>query len=486
MGLGRKLRKEGDVRHLLHDSLRRLLTWWDVARVAIDILPDVALLEIFDIYTSGEWPDEWHTLVHVCRKWRSIVYGSPRRLDLQLYCTARTPVRETLDVWPLLPIEIYEEDFERWGTKNIVAALERNDRICAINLTFPSSDFEELLEAMQQPFPALEYLNLGHQPGDGPVPVVPASFLDGSAPVLKVLILYRIPFPGLPKLLLSATHLVRLELFNIPHSGYISPEAIVTCLSVLTSLESLVIEFESPQSRPDRRSRHPPPRTRTVLPVLTWLEFRGVSEYSEDLVARLDAPLLRRLNIALFHQLIFDTPQLTQFISRTPKFKACDEARVDLFDQLVSIRLSSQASDGALDLQILCRQSDWQLSSLAQVCSSSFPQALIPMVEHLYIQSGFGYSLWQDDMENSQWLELFHSFTGVKDLYISFEFAPRIVPALQELGERVTEVLPALQTVFLEEPLPSGPAQEIIAQFVAARQLAGHPIAVSLWEVEKR
>jgi hypothetical protein len=26
----------------------------------------------------------WHTLVHVCRKWRTVVLGSPRRLDLRL------------------------------------------------------------------------------------------------------------------------------------------------------------------------------------------------------------------------------------------------------------------------------------------------------------------------------------------------------------------------------------------------------------------
>jgi hypothetical protein len=45
-----------------------------------------------------------------------------------------------------------------------------------------------------------------------------------------------IPFPGLPKLLLSATHLVQLVLTNIPHSGYFSPEAIVAPLSLCPAL----------------------------------------------------------------------------------------------------------------------------------------------------------------------------------------------------------------------------------------------------------
>jgi hypothetical protein len=50
-------------------------------------------------------------------------------------------------------------------------------------------------------------------------------------------------------------------------------------------------------------------------------------------------------------------------------------------------------------------------------------------------------------------------------------------------GESETEVLlPALQTLFFEEPLPSGPNQKVIEQFTSARQLTGHPIAVSPWE----
>jgi hypothetical protein len=290
-----------------------------------------------------------------------------------------------------------------------------------------------------------------------------------------------IPFPGLTNFLLSATHLVDLCLEGIPDSGYISPEAMVTGLSVLTSLEKLSIKFKSPRSRPDPNSRRPPPLTRTFLPVLTRLWFKGVSEYLEDLVARIDAPLLHNLDITFFHQLTFNTPQLTQFIGRTPKFKT-HEARVVFSDLDVLVDLP-QASEGALDLRVRCRQSDWQLSSLAQVCSSSFPLVNVPAVEGLYIfEVGFCHWHWQDDIENSQWLEVLHPFTAVKDLYISQIFTPRVVPALLELvGETVTEVLPALQTVFFEEPLPLG-FQEEIGKFVAARQLAGHPIAVSRWD----
>ena len=85
---------------------------------------------------------------------------------------------------------------------------------------------------------------------------------------------------------------------------------------------------------------------------------------------------------------------------------------------------------------------------------------------------------WQDDIESSQWLELLYPFTGVKCFHIPGDFAPRIAPVLRELvEERVTELLfPALETLFLKEAHPSA-----IEHFVAARQLAGHPVSVSRW-----
>jgi len=447
--------------------------------MTIDILPDVALLKIFDFYVYEEQIQAWHSLVHVCRKWRNVVFGSPRRLNLRLHCTARTPVRETLDVWPLLPIVVWGYGNEMWDMDNIIAVLEHNGRICRLDLiNIQSSQFEKVLE---EPFPALTRLQL--RPRDETAPVDPALFLGGSAPHLRTLILDCVPFRGLPKLLSSVTQLVRLDLWKIPYSGYITPEAMAKCLSVLTKLKCLRIGFGSPRCRPDWNIRRPPPLTRTLLPVLTELRLFGVSEYLEDLVARIDAPLLNELAINFFHQLIFDTPQVTRFIRRTPKFKALDEARVFFYDGNVWVTLV-QTFNKVLELGISCNQSDWQLSSLAQVCGSSFPHAFIPAVEHLYILDGTSSRpRWQDDIENSQWMELLRPFTAVKDLYISSEFAPRIVPALQELvGERVTEVLPALQTLYLEEPIPSGPVQEIVGQFVAARQLSNYPVVVSRWE----
>src|SRR6266403_5855809 len=235
---------------------------------------------------------------------------------------------------------------------------------------------------MQEPYPALRPLDLNAiNEADEVSPIDPDSFLGGSAPDLRHLSLRGIPFPGLPKLLSSATHLCTLRLRRIPHPGYISPEAMATCLSALTRLETISLEFQSPRSCPGRGRIHPPPPTRSVLPALTEFNFKGVSEYLDDLVAWIDAPLLERLQMWLSPQLIFRTPQLAQFIGRTPNFMARDEAHVTFYN--FQAKLILPQTNGDLELRISCKQSDWQLSMLAQACSSSLH--LISSLEHLYI-----------------------------------------------------------------------------------------------------
>ena len=105
------------------------------------------------------------------------------------------------------------------------------------------------------------------------------------------------------------------------------------------------------------------------------------------------------------------------------------------------------------------------------------------MLEDLYITEGlFWESDWQSNIDNALWLELLHPFIAVKKLYLSQEFARRIVPALKDLvGGRMTEVLPTLQNIFVEELGTSGPIPEDIQQFITTRQ-TGQPIAVSHWE----
>ena len=456
------------------------------------MLPNDVLLAIFDFCvneSSYSFPfpkkeiEAWLPLVHVCRQWRNVVFGSPRRLRLRLVCAtkAQTPVRESLNFWPPFPLIIQGSADRPEEFDNITAALERNDRVCEIALVdVSSSNLANLSAAMQKPFPELTFLSLS----SSEVATAISDSLFESAPRLQILWLSGIPFPGLPKLLSFATHIVNVQLFDIPYLGYFSPEAIITALSTLTSLNSFRLEFRSPRSRPNWASRRPPPPSRSILPFLTTLRFKGVSEYLEDLVTRIDAPRLHSLDITLFNQIEFDAPKTIQFIRRTRALTSLEEARLVFKADIADIRLSSQTSGSGIGIsvRILCRELDWQVSSLEQVCTSCLPP--LSTLEDLYIYENTNSPPdWKGSIENTLWLELLSPFTTVKNLYLSENFALRIAPVMQELvGDRTTEAFPTLENIFLEGLQPSGPLQEGIAKFVAARQLSDHPITVYFWK----
>ena len=158
-----------------------------------------------DIPHSERRVKAWQSLVHVCQRWRSLVFESRRRLNLQLYCTPETPARDKLDIWPALPLIV--SGGLSTGTDNIIAALGQTNRVCQVTLwVYADWQLERVLAAMQVPFPELVDLWLELH-SNREVPVIPDSFLGGSAPRLRSFALDRIPFPGLPKLLSSATHL---------------------------------------------------------------------------------------------------------------------------------------------------------------------------------------------------------------------------------------------------------------------------------------
>jgi hypothetical protein len=227
--------------------------------------------------------------------------------------------------------------------------------------------------------------------------VLPDSFLGGSAPRLQILHFNGISFSATPKLLSSANNdLVELRLLDIPHSGYISPEAMVTGLSALTRLERLSIGFRSPRSRPGQPS--PPRSIRAVLPTLNQFVFRGVSEYLEHLTSRIDAPLLCNLEIAFFNQLLFNTPRLYSFISRAEKLRSQSQARMTFYADIVKLSCTTAGGPG-FEFLILSKASDWQLSSLTEVCG--YPFLSFFNLERLEIcECPYSRPAWHEDVEN--------------------------------------------------------------------------------------
>ncbi len=156
------------------------------------------------------------------------------------------------------------------------------------------------------------------------------------------------------------------------------------------------------------------------------ISFKGVSEYLEDLLARIDAPRLYRLWITFFNAINFDTPQLIQFTGRTLTLKPLNEVHVAFNSSSALFRLQSQASNlEVVQVDISCREANWQVSALAQICTS-FSHHL-SAAESLYIYENLdsGPKLdWKDGIENTEWLEFLFPFAAVKNLYFGHVSRP--------------------------------------------------------------
>jgi hypothetical protein len=269
----------------------------EISTPTMATLPGNVLLDIFDFYRNDfdhtlrpVW--KWHLLVHVCRRWRQIIFESPRRLDLNIHCTCKTPVRKSLGIWPAFPIAVdCRLSFEAGpgDEDNTLAALEQPDRVRYLKFDLKNLALEEFkfVAATQKPFPALTHLIILSKPNLNIV-TLPAEFLGSFAPRLQIVFLRNIVFPTLPTLLASASDLIELQLRRIRRASYISPMAMALCLVQLPRLKTLVIRFQYSISSTGQTQT--PLITRIVLPALTNFEFTGASEYLEDLVPLIDAP----------------------------------------------------------------------------------------------------------------------------------------------------------------------------------------------------
>jgi hypothetical protein len=451
--------------------------------VSINALPDEVLLEIFTFTRVAAlapplqpWPDlwlgTWRALVHVCRRWRNVMFSSPLRLNLRIYCTEKPYVRETLDVWPsFLPIDAVSYNLG----DSMVAALEHRDRICELCIRITWPQYENLKTTMQEPFPSMTSLKFWYdfrEPplDDGSLPVLPVAFLGGSAPRLRSLTLMGVPFPTLPQFLLSCNDLSELSLHDITDPGYISPEAMVTGLSALTRLKELYIEFdESVVSRSNRMTRCLPPVTRAILPALMIFDFKGTDEYLEDFLARIDAPQLKTFEISFFYQ---DTYDIRQVVHHSRTFGSFNRAEMIFTSNSISIKLCQpEGTDPIKTFELFisdeAEESSWQVSSLAQICSQ-FLSLLSGVTEMEILSDPYGSG--EDDFpvldDPIEWLELLRPFTDVQTLFISGDSQSDVVSSLQVLTmESVMEMLPALQNLYCSYDPRDDYEEELIELF---------------------
>jgi hypothetical protein len=425
------------------------------------------------------------------------ITNSPSLLKLQLLCASKMPVKKLLDICPKIPL-IIENDSKRSSEAkiaNLIAALEHRDRVQEIAIRDPLTRdglWERIAMVMQEPFPELSALCLQSLSG---VLTLPNTFLNRSAPCLQDLTLSEISFPSLPQLLLSTRDLTSLHLFNIPNSGYIPPETMATCLSVLPKLKFLTIRFRSPTYLPKRGNRPVPPQTRSVLPALTELDFQGINEYLEVLVAQIDAPLLRfdRFKIVFSERVHFDLPQTIRFFDQLDSFGtssltlrfngwpfSLDSSREAVFfpSHIVPCEFIMMGNWLCDTIDDLSYGLGLQVSSMAQICNQipSFRSS----VESLVIRWDGYSSLQEIKIYHTAWLELFRSFPSVQSLQIPAMLEQSIADALVgPTGEFATYLLPSLHSLSIVGRVSDKFASKGIQSYITARQNCGRPVTVS-------
>ncbi|KAH9958566.1 hypothetical protein BC827DRAFT_554469 [Russula dissimulans] len=409
----------------------------------------------------GLW---WYKLAHVCRRWRYLILASSSYLGLCLVCTHGTPVADMLAHSPPLPliIDYVDEDCRVTAEddKGILLALQHRDRVRRIRLRRPVPILQELVTAIDEEFPMLEYLYIKPQTKLDTSMTLPKTL---QAPHLNRLILHNFAFPIGSPLLTTAAALVTLSLSSIP-SNVLSLSVLLQRLSLLPQLESLKIGFHSPIPNRDVESQrlNVPITTHITLPNLRWFVFKGSAAYLEALLSRIAVPLLEKLQIVFFNQLVFSIPRLLQFTREAEGLKP-RSARINFSPQGVFMGMYPSERTGAdafkFHMSVICKHLDWQLGCAAQIFNAL--STVFPMVEDLSLECE-GHRITPElyqDADRTVLRELLVSFGGLRTLRMNDGFVPLLTRSRQvDNGDSHIELVPELRelpyTVFKD---PGGP-----------------------------
>ena len=397
------------------------------------------------------------------------------------------PFREIMGIWPTIPITILS--WYLGPEDEVIAALEHPDRVSRISLFVNESQLGETAALMQKPFPVLTHLSIASQYKT--VPALPDGFLGGSAPSLQQLDLSGILYPALPVLLLSASNLVNLRLCNIPRTGYISPEAMVSYVAASPRLKTLYIEFGPRASFPDLIIS--PSITRAVLPALCDLSFFAGRKYIENFVSRIDTPQLN--SILVYYQrgdinINFDVSQLSKFINRSESLKQslsqhC-KITVDQVQGFVTLcvsHITSERQNLKPGISVcLGKRVEERILCLANILGSMSP--ILSDIVHCTIDSVWfmsGFEWVRDDLD---WLRLLRQLLSLQTLFVSDNMARLIARALANIDVGTTsETLPALQLLCIEKQEGYRHTSSI-HDFLAVRRDSGHPVTFVETKVE--
>ena len=428
----------------------------------------------------GRW---WYKLIHVCRRWRYLVFASASHLGLCLVCTHGAPVADMLAHSPPLPLtidyghrarEITAEDEE-----GIILALQHRDRVRHISLLIPIPNLQKVLPTMDDEFPMLDFLFIGRLINHNMGFVLPKTF---QAPHLRHLILVNFAIPIRSPLLTPAVGLVTLSLGLIHPSAYFPPNDLLQRLSLMPQLEVLRIGFLSPvpNREVEMQLLDTPTTTHITLPNLRSFSFRGVSEYLEALLPRMTTPLLVKLHIIFFNQLTFSFTHLLQFISTRENLRF-RSAGFRFTPQALTMRVyrNSPARTCALRVDVPCTHLDWQVASAAKIYDAL--RTAFSAVNRITLSSESGFTRLEDrgnGADRTHWRELLRSFGNVKTLHLANN--DLVVPVSHCLrpddGESPMELLPGLNELAYSARIY---ARGEFTSFIDSREKAGQPVTLT-------
>jgi hypothetical protein len=473
---------------------------------SIHILNDDSLLNVFYLYRpflldedeDGEdrfnggkrqWSEEcwwYYKLVHVCQRWRNIIFRSASYLGLSLVCTKGTPVTDMLAHSPSFPLVIdYVEKYRCLAAEDeerAILALKQRNRIRRIRLFMPITNLQKFIDAIEEEYPILEYLIVWSLITDITTFLMfPETF---HAPHLRHLALVDFCLPTASRLLTSAVGLVTLCLVINHPTVYFDTDTLLQWLSFMPQLESLMIGliFIFPDRGVERQ-------TPVTLPNLHHFSFQGHSTYLEALIYRI-TPRPEKLELHFTDQRTFSVPRLLQFMNTTENRKF-ESAKVKFYEWRASVAVypCGETEMYALSITISKLSSngrfDWLVSSVARL-SQSFSQ-IFSAVERLDLErddeadSRTPEEHWcrvvQNGVDPIKWRQLLSSFNNVKTLRINNGLVEEVSRCLElDDGELPLELLPELQELAYSR---SGEAVDGFTSFMDARQNAGRPITLT-------
>ena len=144
---------------------------YNVPYPAIHRLNNDILLRVFSCYRFDDEYDWnyrllWCKLSHVCQRWRHLIYECPSHLGMHIKCTNRSPLVNTLDHLPLLPLFVYYSSHyfvplistRKRDELGMYHTLRLHGRIRYIELALSPSILHKVLALMDENFPILEHL----------------------------------------------------------------------------------------------------------------------------------------------------------------------------------------------------------------------------------------------------------------------------------------------------------------------------------------